>query len=91
MKAHSVATRKGKRGWDAAGKVIVFGTIKRNGQVKAFPLHRRTRREVFELVCEHTLPGRLYYTDDWQAYARCVPNRRVAWYLHAIRMCDTIN
>lgn len=61
--------RKGKRGWGAAGKVIVFGIIKRNGQVKAFPLHRRTRHEVFELVREHTLPGSLYYTDDWQAYA----------------------
>ncbi len=57
--------RKGKRGWGAACKVIVFGIIKRNGQVKAFPLHKRTRHEVFELMCEHTLPGSLYYTDEW--------------------------
>lgn len=61
--------RKGKKGWGAAGKVIVLGIIKRNGQVKAFPLQRHTQQEMFELVCEHTLPGSLYYTDDWRAYA----------------------
>lgn len=33
--------RKDKRSWGAVGKVIVFGIIKRNGQVKAFPLHIR--------------------------------------------------
>jgi transposase len=60
--------RKGKRGWGAAGKVIVLGIIKRNGRVKAFPLEHRRRQEVLGLIYEHTLPGSLYYTDDWQAY-----------------------
>ena len=35
---------KGKRGWGAAGKVIVFGTVKRNGIVKAQPIPRTTER-----------------------------------------------
>jgi transposase len=35
--------RHGKRGWGAAGKVIVFGIIKRNGQVKAMPIARHDR------------------------------------------------
>ncbi len=30
--------RHGKRGWGADGKVIVFGIVKRNGQVKAMPI-----------------------------------------------------
>lgn len=60
--------RKGKRGWGAAGKVIVFGMVKRNGHVKAFPLSGRVGHEVIELVREHTTPGSLYYTDAWHAY-----------------------
>ena len=62
-------SRKGKRGWGAAGKVIVFGIVQRNGQVKAFPIPARQGQGVIDLVCAHTTPGSLYYTDDWQAYA----------------------
>jgi len=61
--------RKGKRGWGAAGKVIVLGIVKRNGVVRAFPLKARRQAEIIKLVREHTRPGSLYYTDDWQAYA----------------------
>jgi transposase len=61
--------RKGKRGWGAAGKVIVLGILQRNGVVRVFPIKGRGRRIIEELVMEHTRPGSLYYTDDWQAYA----------------------
>lgn len=61
--------RHGKRGWGAAGKVLVFGIVQRNGQVRAFPIPARNADEVISLVCAHTTPGSLYYTDDWQAYA----------------------
>lgn len=61
--------RKGKRGWGAAGKIIVFGIVKRNGLVKAFPLPARRKVEIMRLIREHTKPGSLYYTDEWQAYA----------------------
>lgn len=61
--------RQGKRGWGAAGKVLVMGIVQRNGQVKAFPIPARSAEEVISLVCAHTTPGSLYYTDDWQAYA----------------------
>lgn len=61
--------RKGKRGWGAAGKVLVFGIVQRNGQVQAFPVSGRGAEELISLVCTHTTPGSLYYTDDWQAYA----------------------
>lgn len=61
--------RTGKRGWGAAGKVIVLGILQRDGVVRVFPIKGRGRATIEQLVIEHTLPGSLYYTDDWQAYA----------------------
>lgn len=61
--------RHGKRGWGAAGKVIVFGIIKRNGQVKARPIASHSRSAVLQQIQAHTREGSLYYTDEWQAYA----------------------
>jgi transposase len=61
--------RHGKRGWGAAGKVIVFGVVKRNGQVKAMPIAAHSRTEVMSQIQAHTREGSLYYTDEWQAYA----------------------
>ena len=61
--------RKGKRGWGAAGKVLVFGILQRNGRVKVCSVEGRGRDDLLPLIQEHTTPGSLYYTDDWQAYA----------------------
>lgn len=61
--------RKGKRGWGAAGKVLVFGILQRNGRVKVFAVEGRGRDELLPLIQEHTTPGSLSYTDDWHAYA----------------------
>lgn len=61
--------RMGKRGWGAAGKIIVLGILQRNGQVRVFPVPRRRRRTILPLVRRTTKPGSLYYTDDWSAYA----------------------
>lgn len=61
--------RKGKRGWGAAGKVIVFGLIKRNGRVKAMPIPVHNREAIMREIDAHTREGALYYTDEWQAYA----------------------
>jgi transposase len=62
------APRKGKRGWGAANKVIIFGILKRNGVVRVFPLPRRSEKRMQDLVRLHTQPGSLYYTDEWRAY-----------------------
>lgn len=61
--------RKGKRGWGAAGKIIVLGILQRNGKVRVFPVQGRDGKEVIRLVRSSTKPGSLYYTDNWQAYA----------------------
>ena len=60
--------RPGLRGWGAAGKVIVFGILKRNGVVCVSPIGARNHREIIEKVVTQTTPGSLYYTDEWQAY-----------------------
>jgi len=52
--------RPGKRGWGAAGKVIVFGIIKRNGQVKAMPIASHSREAVMRQIQAHTREGALF-------------------------------
>jgi len=59
----------GKRGRGAAGKVIVFGLIKRNGCVKAMPIRSASSSEIMPHIQAQTREGSLYYTDGWQAYA----------------------
>lgn len=60
--------RKGKRGWGAAGKVLVFGLLKRNGVVRVFAVPSRSRAVLLPLIAQHTTPGSLFYTDEWHAY-----------------------
>jgi len=60
---------KGKRGWGAEGKTLVFGIYKRNGQVMTFPVPDRKYDTLMELIKKHTKKGSLYYTDDYTAYA----------------------
>lgn len=60
--------RKGKRGWGAKGKILVFGMMKRNGKVKVMPAPSRETEMLIPLIQKHTRPGSLYYTDDWHAY-----------------------
>jgi transposase len=60
--------RKGKRGWGAAGKHMVFGLYQRNGHVAIFPVPDRKTDTLLSLVFKHTRPGSLYYSDDWHAY-----------------------
>lgn len=61
--------RHGKRGWGAAGKVIVFGIVKRNGEVRAMPIAAHNQAAIMREIQAHTREGSLYYTDQWQAYA----------------------
>jgi transposase len=61
--------RKGKTGWGAAGKVLVFGIVKRNGLVTAQPIAAHDRASVLQVIEAHSREGSLYYTDDWNAYA----------------------
>lgn len=61
--------RKGKRGWGAKGKHIVFGIYKRNGKIITHIINSREGSVIIPLICQTTASGSLYYTDDWYAYA----------------------
>ena len=61
--------RKGKRGWGAAGKILVFGIMKRNGKVRLSVVPDRKYKTLREEIHDHTKTGSLYYTDDYGAYA----------------------
>lgn len=60
--------RKGKRGWGAEGKVLVFGIYQRNGRVITFPVPNRRKRTLLPLINRHTRNGSIYYTDDYEGY-----------------------
>jgi transposase len=51
---------KGKRGQGAAGKVIVFGRVKRNDRVKAMPIPARDRMPIMLEIDAHTREDTLY-------------------------------
>lgn len=61
--------RKGKRGWGAEGKVLVFGIYKRNGHVLTFPVPNRQKTTLLPLINQHTKTGSIYFTDDYEGYA----------------------
>jgi len=60
--------RKGKRGWGASGKNMVFGMYKRNGKVVTFPISDRSRQTLTNIIFHHASAGSLCYTDEWHAY-----------------------
>jgi len=59
----------GKRGRGAAGKVLVFGLVQRNGHVRAMPIADASEANLMRQIQAHTREGSLYYTDGFQAYA----------------------
>ena len=52
--------RKGKRGWRAEGKTLVFGIYQRNGNVITFPVLDRKYDTLVPLITQHTKKGSLY-------------------------------
>ncbi|MEM3084406.1 MAG: IS1595 family transposase [Nitrososphaerales archaeon] len=61
--------RKGKRGWGAEGKTMVFGIYQRNGKVVTFPIPDRKYDTLMPLIEKHKKKGSLYHTNDHTAYA----------------------
>ena len=60
--------RKGQRGRGAAGKVIVFGILKRNGRVYTRPVPD-VSRAVLRLIIKQKVPeGSTIYSDSFRAY-----------------------
>lgn len=67
--AHFGGHRKGKRGWGAGGKTMVFGIYKRNGKVVMFPVLDRKFNTLMPLIEKHRRRGSLLYR---RSYCVCI-------------------
>jgi len=60
--------RKGKRGRGAAGKVAVFGLLKRGGKVYAAIIPNAKTETLLPIIEEKVQPDSIVYTDTFSAY-----------------------
>ncbi len=60
--------RKGKRGRGAAGKVIVFGLLKRGGKVYTVSVSNVRRKTLLPVIRQKIKPDSVAYTDGHTAY-----------------------
>ena len=60
--------RKGKRGRGAAGKIPVFGLLKRGGKVHAVVIPNARRETLFPIMREKIKPDSIVYTESFKAY-----------------------
>ena len=61
-------SRKGKRGRGAAGKVPVFGLLKRNGKVYAAIIPDTKTKTLMPIIRERVKPDSIVYTGYWRGY-----------------------
>ena len=60
--------RKGKRGRGAAGKVAVFGLLKRGGKVYTAIIHDAKTETLMPIIREKVTPDSVVYTDHFRSY-----------------------
>ena len=60
--------RKGKRGRGAAGKVIVFGLLKRNAKVYTVIVPDTKSIALMPVISNKITPVSVVYTDHWHSY-----------------------
>jgi transposase len=61
-------SRKGKRGRGAAGKVPVFGLLKRNGKVFTVVIPNAKTDTLLPIIRQQVKPDSIVYTDTWRSY-----------------------
>lgn len=60
--------RKGKRGRGAAGKVVVFGILKRNGKVYTKIIDNTKTKTLMPIIRQKVKPDSVVYTDCYRSY-----------------------
>ena len=60
--------RKGKRGRGAAGKVVVFGILKRGGKVYTVVVNNARKESLFPVITRKIIPDSVVYTDCLSSY-----------------------
>jgi transposase len=61
-------TRKGKRGRGAAGKVPVFGILKRGGRVYTQVIPDASSKTLMPIIRDKVQPDSIVYSDGWLGY-----------------------
>jgi len=61
-------TRKGKRGRGAAGKVPVFGLLKRGGKVYTKIISDASTATLMPIIERKVIPDSIVYSDCWKGY-----------------------
>ena len=60
--------QKGKRGRGAAGKIPVFGLLKRGGKVYTKIIPDASSRTLYPIMESKIIPDSIVYTDGWRGY-----------------------
>ena len=60
--------RKGRRGRGAAGKVVVFGILKRNGRVYTVVVDNAKSETLLPVIKQKIMPDSIVYTDSLSSY-----------------------
>lgn len=60
--------RKGKRGRGAAGKVPVFGLLKRGGKVYTKVITDASSKTLMPIIRDKVIPDSIVYSDCWRGY-----------------------
>jgi transposase len=60
--------RKGKRGRGAAGKIVVFGILKRGGKVFTKIVEDTKSNTLMPIIREKVMPDSVVYTDTYRSY-----------------------
>ena len=60
--------RKGKRGRGAAGKIPVFGLLKRGGRVYTKIIRDASSETLIPIIKRKVVPDSIVYSDCWRAY-----------------------
>ena len=60
--------RKGKRGRGAAGKVVVFGLLKRRGKVFTKVIQDTRTNTLMPIIRQKIMPDSIVYTDSYRSY-----------------------
>src|SRR3989338_10951689 len=66
--AYFCGRRKGKRGRGAAGKVPVFGILKRGGKVYAQVIENAKAKTLMPIIKERIVPDSIVYSDTFRSY-----------------------
>ena len=66
--SYSGGRRKGRRGRGAAGKVVVFGILKRNGRVYTVVVDNAKSDTLMPVIKQKIMPDSIVYTDSLSSY-----------------------